>query len=119
MLDWRTAGAAAGLDETASGWAVQDLVDEGFLRGVKDGSAAYRFMGYFDLRLTERGRRAVGQWPPGAIDALLAELDRHIARERDPEKKGRLQRWRDAAAEVAPEVVGSAIGAFTSTAMGL
>jgi hypothetical protein len=71
------------------------------------------------VRPAEKGRRAVGQWPPRAVEAFLAELDRQIVREHDPDKKSKLQRWRDAAAEAGPEVVGSAIGALASAAIGL
>jgi hypothetical protein len=38
-----------------------------------------------------------------------SELDRRIAHERDPDQQSRLQRARDAAADVGADLVGSAI----------
>jgi hypothetical protein len=81
---------------------VQALLEAGFLTGTNaSGGTEYDY--FIRLRLTEKGRRAVGQWPPGAVEAFLAELDRHIVREHDPDKKSKLQRWRDAAADAGPQ----------------
>jgi hypothetical protein len=119
LLDSRTAGAAVGLDETASGWAAQELVNAGYITGVDAGSLAEPFTAYLNLRLTEKGRRAVGQWPPGAAEAFFAELERLIAHEKDPEHRRRLERWLELGREVGADIVGSAIVVGAQVAMGL
>jgi hypothetical protein len=119
LLDSGTAGATVGLDETASGWAVQELVNAGYLTGVDDGSLAEPFTAYLNLRLTEKGRRAVGQWPPGAAEAFFAELERLIAHENNPDRRRSLERWIEAGREAGAEIVGSAIVVGAQVALGL
>jgi hypothetical protein len=98
---------------------VQELVNAGYLTGVDDGSLAEQFTTYLNLRLTEKGRRAPGQWPPGAAEALFAELERLIAHERNPDQLRRLERWLEAGREGGAEIVGSAIVVGAQVAMGL
>ena len=72
------------------------------------------------LRLTERGRREVGQWPNENVAvALLALLDREIAAEPDYEKKSRLEKFRDAVGTVGMQVVAELIVAASRQAAGM
>jgi glycine cleavage system aminomethyltransferase T len=119
MLDSSTASAAAaGLDDEGGGWCVQELVREGYLRGVV-GAGGTTYDTFIDLRLTEKGRRAVGQWPAGTVDAFFAELERLVAHEKNPDQRRRLERWLEAGREAAPEIVGAAIVVGAEVAMGL
>lgn len=76
------------------------LVQAGYLRGVESRSPAELFPQYLALAILERGRRAVGQWPPDAGDAFLIGPNRLIATESDPEERGTLVRFRDTAGEI-------------------
>ena len=99
LLDSEGAGVAAGLDGTAAGWAVQALVEAGFLTGAYSDNLSAAYEGFYNLRLTADGRRAVGQWPADPAARFLAELDRRIAAETDPGKRRVLARMRSAAAD--------------------
>jgi hypothetical protein len=105
LLDSADAGYAAGLDETASGWAVQALAEGGFLTGTKSSSGAVPYVGFINLRLTPVGRRQVGQWPADPAQAFLAALDRRIAAETDDEKRSHLQRARTFLGSLATDVL--------------
>jgi hypothetical protein len=85
-------------------------------RGADRGSSAPRGrVGFGDppvmffIKLTEKGRQEVAGWPvaPGADFGakLLDELERRIANAGDEEERTRLQRFRDAVADVGKGVV--------------
>jgi hypothetical protein len=105
LLDSTSAGAAVGLDPIASGWAVQALVEGGYLTGAEAPVGSETFMGYMGLRLTAEGRRQVGQWPSDPAQAFLAALDRRIAAEPDDEKRSHLQRARTFLGSLATDVL--------------
>jgi hypothetical protein len=117
FLDSESASEAVGLDVNEGAWVVQSLIEDGFLKGGdgSDASMAYDF--YMRLRLTEKGRRAIGQWPATAADAFLAELDRRIELEEDPAARSRLERWREAASDVTKQVIAGVIVAAGQAGM--
>jgi hypothetical protein len=52
---------------------------------------------WWDVRLAERGLRAVGQWPPSdQYTAIVAALDRFVDRQTDPDDRSRAERIRAA-----------------------
>ena len=51
----------------------------------------------------------MGQWPTDAAAAFLADLDRRIDAATDEQERSKLQRWRDAAGDVAKQVVAEVI----------
>jgi DNA-binding MarR family transcriptional regulator len=106
-----------GLDVTVVARAVTALVDAKYVAGAEDSSLADRFAQYNALWLLERGRRAIGQWPPGPGDAFLVTLNRLIAAETDPEERSRLAKLRDAAADVGKQVLAGAIVAAGQAGM--
>jgi hypothetical protein len=108
-LNSLTAGAAGGLEGDGAGWAVQDLVEGGFLIGARADSGAEAFDSYIGLRLTERGRRAVGQWPGDPVTFFMAQLDRRIAEMLEGDERTRTQRARSHLGDIAKGVLASAL----------
>ena len=52
---------------------------------------------WFDLRLAERGLRAVGEWPPSDQYAAIVEaLDQFVERQVEPDDRSRAERIRAA-----------------------
>lgn len=73
-----------------------------------------------NVRLLERGRRAVGQWPADDLrEVFVAILDDRIANSSDPEERSRLERLRDGAVSVGREVLISLLSSFARQAAGL
>lgn len=67
-----------------------------------------------DLRLTERGYRAVGAWPSAdPYDQLMKLLAERIDAEDQPEVKGKLERFRESVQGIGREVL---VGVLTSLA---
>lgn len=73
-----------------------------------------------DFRLTERGRRAVGQWPSDhAYDAMLQTLTRQIQDEPQPDKRQALEKIRDGVLVVGREVGTGVLTAWIRSVTGL
>jgi DNA-binding MarR family transcriptional regulator len=106
--------AEIGLEPDVTSRTVAALVEADYLRGIEATSLADKFDRYMALVLLERGRRAIGQWPPGPGDAFLVSLDRLIAAETDPDERSRLAKLRSAAADVGKQVLAGAIVAAGS-----
>ena len=71
------------------------------------GLGVYDVMG---IRLLPRGRQVVQQWPSSdPLEALLQVLSERIAQERDPDERGRLERFRDAAGSISKDVIAGTI----------
>jgi hypothetical protein len=67
-----------------------------------------------DVRLTERGFRAVGAWPSAdPYDQLMKLLSERIDAEDQPEVKGKLERFRESLQGIGRDVV---VGVLTSLA---
>jgi len=63
-----------------------------------------------NVRLTERGRRAVGQWPSDDLaDELIRILDARIERAHDEGERSRLKKLRDAALDVGRGLLSDAL----------
>jgi hypothetical protein len=118
LLDSLSAGAAAGLTGSAAARAVQALVENGYLVGAYDDDISVIYEGYFNLRLTGEGRRAVGQWPADPATRLLAELDRRIAAEADPGMRLRLERARSTLGDMGKQVLAEVLATVLTRGIG-
>lgn len=108
---------ATGLPPEVVGRALEALEEAGYLTGGDAGTLGDSSPQYFALRLLERGRREVGQWPPSVADAFLEKLDYMIATAADPDERSRLERLRDAAGEISKGVISGAIVAAGSSVL--
>jgi hypothetical protein len=108
---------STGLDSQLAKRTTVDLVESGYLAGSILRSAQGP-VGVSGLRLLERGRRAIGQLPPGPAEALIAVLDRQIAAATDPGKQSALRRFRDALAAFVRDVGAQAVGTIVGNAVG-
>jgi hypothetical protein len=106
--------AVTGLDPDVVIRSVGGLVQSQHLDGIESHGLGQMFPTYLALLLLERGRRAIGQWPPGPGDAFLTALNRLIASEPDPDERSRLVKLREAATDVAKQVLAGAIVAAGS-----
>ena len=71
------------------------------------------------IRLLERGRREVRQWPPDSATAFIEELKQRMENSSDPVERSRLQKLLDAALSVSREVLGEVLGAIATKQMPL
>lgn len=95
------------------------LYDAGYITGT-DASGFDQAFGLMAIRLEERGRRAVGQWPPeDQFDAFVAVLEQRIAEASTDEERSRLERVRDAALGVGRDVLTSVLSAWARQVGGL
>ena len=87
---------------------VKRLLDTDLMTGKElAGFGVYDVLG---IRLLPRGRQVVRQWPSSdPADALLDVLAERIAQEKDPEKRSRLERLRDAVSSVSKDVIAGTI----------
>lgn len=97
---------------------LQALYDADYI----DGIVATTQQDIFDLlniRLLDRGRRAVGQWPAeDQYTALMQVLDRQIASSGDPAEKTKLERLRDAAIGLGEGMVATILNAWARSLAG-
>jgi DNA-binding MarR family transcriptional regulator len=100
---------ATGIERDSVARGIASLIEAGYLAGKDWSSLADRFPEYALLRLRERGRRAIGQWPPDVGESFLVALNRLIAAEEDPAERARLAKLRDAAADVGKQVLAGAV----------
>jgi DNA-binding MarR family transcriptional regulator len=113
--------AEIGLAPAVTSRTVAALVRAEYLDGAPSNSLGDTFGGYSDLVLREKGRRAIGQWPAGPTEALIASLEQRITDATDPEERSRLERYRDATlafvrdvgSQVAGTIIGTASGGYT------
>lgn len=83
---------ATGLDRDVMRRALSDLAESGHLQGEYSQYAAF----WRSLRLTERGKQAIGVWPAdAAASALLELLQRKVDEAHDDEERGRWRRALD------------------------
>lgn len=84
---------------------LRSLLEAGYVDGRDTGSMDELY-DWWDLRLRERGRRAVKQWPsedPG--EALVQLLEEHISRASDSAERSRLSQVLDNVREVGTGVL--------------
>ena len=95
---------ATGLSETAVARGLAALMGGEYISGDDVGSQTTLFA-LLDVRLRERGRRAVGQWPSeDPFDGLVAVLEARLAEETNTERKGKLHALLDALRGVGRDV---------------
>ena len=95
---------ATGLSETAVARGLAALMDGEYISGDDVGSQTTLFA-LLDVRLRERGRRVVGQWPSeDPFDGLIAVLEARLAEESNTERKGKLHALLDALRGVGRDV---------------
>lgn len=107
-----------GLEPAVVGRALQSLIDARFVDAIDSSTFGSSYPEYMAPRLLERGRRDVGQWPPGIAEAFTQRLDSLISTETDPTAQTRLRRLKEAAGEVSKGVVSGAIVAAGQWAAG-
>lgn len=96
------------------------LYDAEYLTGIDATTMSGPSFDLLDVRLLERGRRAVGQWPADDLrQVLLAILEQRISSTADPEERSRLERFREGVIGVGTEVVTSLLSSFLRHAAGL
>ena len=75
---------------------------------------------YTAMRLTERGRRAVGLWPEDdPLEALITALQEAAQQAHDPQDRSRLQNIAKSITEVSSEVMAGVVTAVITSQAGL
>jgi hypothetical protein len=85
-----TIAAEIGLAPDVTNRTAAALVRDGYLDGTPSDILGDTFDYYDALVLLGKGRRAIGQWPAGPGEALIAVLDQRISDTTDPEEKSKL-----------------------------
>lgn len=97
---------------------VRALAEAGFVTGF-DASTGSGW-DLFGIRLLERGRRAVGQWPTDdPYDQLVKFLQAEIDEEADPERKNRLKKLLFTFTDVGKDVAGAVLASWFRQMLGL
>lgn len=98
-----------GLDPREVEIGLRALYDADYITG-SDASDWDQTFGLLAIRLLERGRRAVGQWPgDDPYEAFLAVLEQQISGAASGEERSRLERMRDVALSVGRDVLTSVL----------
>lgn len=75
---------------------------------------------YHSIALAERGLRTVGPWPPEeTFESLRSLIEEMIAKERDAERRSRLQKLLGSLMDVGKDAAGSLLGAWLKQVAGL
>ena len=110
---------ATGLSETAVARGLAALLDGDYISGDDESSQTTPFA-LLDVRLRERGRRAVGQWPSeDPFDGLVAVLEARLAEETNAERKGKLGALLDALRGVGRDVAVAVLTDLVKQHMGV
>ncbi len=110
-----------GLPDDEVQWGLKALLeaDPSYIVGI-NATSGDEFCTLLGIRLAERGRREVGQWPNDNVGAaLVALLDDRIASEPDERERGRFERLRDGVRSVGIDVLTQLIVAASRQATGL
>lgn len=111
-------GPATGLPAAEVQRGLRALYDAEFITGIV-ATAQSDIFDIMSIRLLERGRVTVGQWPSDdAYDALVAVLDEQIAAAKTGEERSKLERLRDLAGELGKGMVASILNAWARTILG-
>jgi hypothetical protein len=110
---------ATGLSAQDASLGLRALFDADYLTGDNASSNDGPSFDLLDVRLLEKGRRAVGQWPADASAILFGILAERIVEATDPVEKSRLEQLRAAALGVSREVLVSVLRALARQAAGL
>jgi len=111
---------ATGLKQSEVALGLRALYEADYLTGIDattmDGPSFYLMA----VRLLERGRRTVGQWPSeDPVQLLLQILDARIAEASTEDERSRLEQLRDTALGVGRDVLVSLLSTFAHQATGL
>lgn len=111
---------------------IESLNDAEVAAGVRDlaeanppylkGSSATTHEGFdmLSIRLSERGRRAVEQWPSGdEADLLLQILREHVDSTNDPDERSRIRQATDVLSSMTREVLTGVLTSWARQASGL
>ncbi len=79
--------ARAGLHHYVTRRTVEALIEDQLVTGTVIRAANAFSVDYLNLHLLPRGRKAIGQWPSEAGEALVLAVSRMIEREQDPKRK--------------------------------
>lgn len=110
---------ATGLTDRDVQLGLRALYEAGYIAGNTPG-INQRIFDMIGIRLLEKGRRKVGQWPPeDQYDAFLAVLEQRIASASSEEERGRLEQMRDVALGVGRDVLASVLSAWARQVGGL
>lgn len=118
--DWTVSSVAEATEfsKEKATLGVRALAEAGFIWGHDSSTTAGWDL--FGIRLMERGRRAVGQWPTDDVyDTLLRTLRAQIDEESDPARKTRLTKLLDVVTSVGQDVAGSVLSAWFRQMSGL
>jgi hypothetical protein len=84
-----------GLDDIEVQRGLRALFEAGFIGGTQ-GGINQRLFDLENIRLLERGRRTVGQWPPeNQFDSFVEVLNERIVSADSDEERSKLERIRD------------------------
>ncbi len=104
------------LDDVQRG--LQALYDADYIEGIV-ATGQDEIFDLLNIRLLERGRRAVGQWPAeDQYAALMQVLERQIAASGDPAERTKLERLRDAAIGLGEGMVATILNAWARSLAG-
>jgi len=99
--------------------ALRRLADDGYISGIdvtSMGDAGYELL---DIKLLAPGLRAAGVWPRDPYEELVATVEDRIEDEKDPERRGKLERLRDGLLDVGKSVGTSVIAEVVKRSAGL
>ena len=111
--------AATGLPKDEVDDGVRALLEASYIDGRETGSMDELF-DWWDLRLRERGRRAVKQWPsddPG--ETLVQLLEERLSQASDPAERSRLSQVLDAVRDVGTGVLSGVLSDLVRRMAGL
>jgi hypothetical protein len=112
----------SGLSEDQVMLSIEWLLDSTppFITAQADMESEEDVIGFYWIRLTERGRRTVGVWPrEDSYAAFLQLLEQRIQAEPDQEKRSRLTKFLEGAYGVGREVGTDLLTAWLKATTGL
>jgi len=127
VADAEAAGADATNDTIAEATGLEDreiqrgllaLYEAQYLTGIE--AAAEELCYLINIRLLERGRREVRQWPAeNAVDRFVEALSERIEETTDPEERSRLEKLREGALSIGRDVLVAVLTKVATGGVGL
>ncbi|HYN35574.1 MAG TPA: hypothetical protein VEV82_01220 [Actinomycetota bacterium] len=109
---------ATGLDLGEVRRGVRALYESGYIVG--ENTTVHVGYNLYGIRLLEKGRQRVGQWPgQDSYESLITFLEDSINSEEDPDRKSKLERLKDGVTSVGRDVAGSVLSAWFRHMAGL
>ncbi len=116
---WEVVVEATGLPAEGVQLGLRRLFENGWIDGIDVTTNDGGGFELLNIRLLELGLRAVGVWPSDPYEELERALRDQIDHERDPERRGRLERLLGAAREVGQSVLTSVLTDVVKSSTGL